>query len=82
MPATRTSRIDLPRSPPHTFQIRPAVDLAAHHDFSAEHCLEPLGLSVTDAAKALGILSAVQNGWAGISPELAVRLSIGGGRAI
>ena len=26
-----------------------------------EHCLEPLGLSVTDAAKALGILSAVQN---------------------
>ena len=43
-------------------------------------CLEPLGLSVTDAAKALGVsrktLSAVINGRAGISPEMAVRLSI------
>ena len=43
-------------------------------------CLEPLGLSVTDAAKALGIsrktLSSVLNGRAGISPEMAVRLSI------
>jgi len=45
-----------------------------------ELCLEPLGLSVTDAAKALGVsrktLSAVLNGRAGISPEMAVRLSI------
>lgn len=43
-------------------------------------CLEPLGLSVTDAAKALGVsrktLSAVLNGRAGVSPEMAVRLSI------
>jgi antitoxin HigA-1 len=43
-------------------------------------CLEPLGLSVTDAAKGLGVsrktLSAVLNGRAGISPEMAVRLSI------
>ena len=43
-------------------------------------CLEPLKLSVTDAAKALGVsrktLSAVLNGRAGISPEMAVRLSI------
>lgn len=43
-------------------------------------CLEPLGLSVTDAATALGVsrktLSAVLNGRAGISPEMAVRLSI------
>lgn len=43
-------------------------------------CLEPLGLSVTDAAKALGVsrktLSAILNGRAGISPEMAVRLSI------
>lgn len=43
-------------------------------------CLEPLGLSVTDAAKALGVsrktLSSVLNGRAGISPEMAVRLSI------
>lgn len=43
-------------------------------------CLEPLNLSVTDAAKALGVsrktLSAVLNGRAGVSPEMAVRLSI------
>jgi len=43
-------------------------------------CLEPLGLTVTGAAKALGIsrksLSAILNGRAGISPEMAVRLSI------
>lgn len=45
-----------------------------------ELCLEPLGISVTDAAKALGVsrktLSAVLNGRAGISPDMAVRLSI------
>jgi addiction module HigA family antidote len=45
-----------------------------------ELCLGPLELSVTDAAKALGVsrktLSAVLNGRAGISPEMAVRLSI------
>ena len=43
-------------------------------------CLEPLGLSVTDAAKGLGVsrktLSAILNGRAGISPEMAVRLSL------
>ena len=43
-------------------------------------CLEPLGVSVTDAAKALGVsrktLSAIINGRASISPEMAVRLSI------
>lgn len=41
--------------------------------------LEPLGLTVTDAAKALGIarktLSAVLNGRAAISPTMAHRLS-------
>lgn len=45
-----------------------------------ELCLEPLGISVTDAAQALGTsrktLSAILNGKAGISPEMAVRLSI------
>lgn len=45
-----------------------------------ELCLVPLGLSVTDAAKALGVsrktLSSVLNRRAGISPEMAVRLSI------
>jgi addiction module HigA family antidote len=43
-------------------------------------CLEPLGLTVTGAAKALNVsrktLSAILNGRAGISPEMAVRLSI------
>ena len=43
-------------------------------------CLEPLGLTVTEAAKALGVsrktLSSILNGRAGISPEMAVRLSL------
>jgi antitoxin HigA-1 len=43
-------------------------------------CLEPLGVTVTQAAEALGVsrktLSAILNGRAGISPEMAVRLSI------
>lgn len=45
-----------------------------------ELCLEPLELSVTRAAEALGVsrktLSAILNGRAGISPEMAVRLSL------
>ena len=45
-----------------------------------ELCLEPLGLTVTRAAEALGVsrktLSAIVNGQAGISPEMAIRLSI------
>lgn len=44
-----------------------------------ELCLEPLDLSVTRAAEALGVsrktLSAILNGRAGISPEMAIRLS-------
>ena len=43
-------------------------------------CLEPLGLTVTEAAKALGVsrktLSSILNGHAGVSPEMAIRLSI------
>ncbi len=43
-------------------------------------CLKPLGLSVTEAARALGVsrktLSSILNGRAGISPEMAVRLSM------
>jgi len=43
-------------------------------------CLEPLGLSVTRAAVGLDVsrktLSAILNGRARISPEMAVRLSI------
>ncbi len=49
-------------------------------DILKELCLEPLGLTVTEAAKGLGIsrktLSAILNGKSGISPEMAVRLSI------
>lgn len=45
-----------------------------------ELCLEPLELTVTRAAEALGVsrktLSAILNGRAGISPEMAIRLSM------
>jgi antitoxin HigA-1 len=43
-------------------------------------CIEPLGLTITDAAAALGVtrttLSELVNGKRGISPEMAVRLSM------
>jgi addiction module HigA family antidote len=48
-------------------------------------CLEPLGLSVTAAARHLGVsrkqLSDLLNGHAGISPTMAIRLdkAFGGG---
>ncbi len=42
-------------------------------------CLEPLGLSVTDGARALGVtrqtLNNVINGKSGISPQMAIRLT-------
>jgi len=42
-------------------------------------CIEPLGLTITDAAAALGVtrttLSELVNGKRGISPEMAVRLA-------
>ncbi len=45
-----------------------------------ELCLEPLGVTVTEAAKALGVsrkaLSELLNGHSRVSPEMAVRLSI------
>ena len=45
-------------------------------------CLDPLNLSVTEAAKALGIarhtLSRVLNGRAGVSAEMAIRLEKAG----
>lgn len=61
------------KNPPHP-------GLSIRHD-----CLEPLGLSVTEAAKRLGVsrkqLSDLLNGHAGISPEMAIRLdkAFGGG---
>ena len=54
------------KNPPHP-------GLSIRHD-----CLEPLGLSVTEAAKKLGVsrkqLSDVVNGRSGISPQMAIRL--------
>lgn len=48
-----------------------------------ELCLDPLNLSVTAAARGLGVsrkaLSELLNGHSGISPEMAVRLSKGFG---
>jgi addiction module HigA family antidote len=45
-----------------------------------ELCLNPLGISVTAAAKGLGVsrktLSELLNGRSGVSPEMAIRLSI------
>ena len=45
-----------------------------------ELCIEPLGISVTKAAEGLGVsrktLSAILNGRAGISAEMALRLSM------
>jgi antitoxin HigA-1 len=42
-------------------------------------CLEPLGLSITEGAKVLGVtrqtLNNIVNGKSGISPEMAIRLS-------
>ena len=47
-----------------------------------EYCLNPLGLSVTDAASILGVarhtLSRVLNGRAAISPEMAIRFEKAG----
>ena len=44
-----------------------------------ELCLEPMGLTVTKAARGLGVtrkaLSELLNGHSGISPEMAIRLS-------
>lgn len=50
-----------------------------------QECLEPHGLSVTDAAQILGVsrqaLSNLLTGKAGVSPEMAIRLDLvfGGG---
>ena len=47
--------------------------------FILEECLEPLGLSITEAAEGLGVtrtsLSRLIHGHNGISTEMAVRLS-------
>ncbi len=61
------------KSPPHP-------GLSIRHD-----CIEPLGISIAEAAEYLGVnseeLSDVVNGRTGISPEMAIRLdkAFGGG---
>ena len=54
------------KNPPHP-------GLSVRHD-----CLEPLGMSVTEAARRLGVsrkqLSDLVNGHSGISAEMAIRL--------
>ena len=61
------------KNPPHP-------GLSVRHD-----CLEPLGLSVAQAAQRLGVsrkqLSSLVNGHSAISPEMAIRLdkAFGGG---
>jgi addiction module HigA family antidote len=55
-------------NPPHPGEVLRAL------------CLEPLNLTVTDAARSLGVsrkaLSSILNGHAAISPVMAIRLSI------
>ena len=55
------------KSPPHPGEI------------VRKDCIEPLDLTITEAAEGLGVsrkhLSALVNGRAGISPEMAIRLS-------
>src|SRR4051812_28373925 len=55
------------KNPPHP-------GLSVRHD-----CLEPLGLTVTEGARSLGVtrqaLNNLVNGKAGISPEMAMRLA-------
>jgi len=52
----------------------PHPGLSVRHD-----CIEPLGLTITEAARALGVtrqaLNNLVNLKAGISPEMAIRLS-------
>ena len=63
----RAARPMLMKNPPHPGTV------------VLQECVEPLGLSITDAAAALGVtrttLSELVNGRRGISPEMAVRLS-------
>ena len=47
--------------------------------FVFDECIEPLGLTITECAQALGVtrvtLSELVNGERGISPDMAMRLS-------
>ncbi len=60
----------------------PMIDPPQPRRSVRENCLEPLGLSVTEAARVLGVtrhtLSRVLNGHSGISPEMAIHLEKAG----
>src|SRR5580658_5539018 len=62
------------RNQPMTMKNPPHPGIVVLHE-----CIEPLGLTITDAAHALGVtrntLSELVNAKRGISPEMAVRLS-------
>ncbi len=66
-----------PRKPSHPGPPQPGPP----HPGSVirEFCLEPAGLTVTAAAKGLGVsrkaFSELLNGHSGVSPEMAIRLS-------
>ena len=64
---TERKRLMTMKSPPHPGLV------------VLRECIEPLGLTITRAAEALGVtrntLSELANGKRGISPEMAVRLS-------
>ena len=59
--------MSLMKNPPHPGRI------------VRQECIEPLGLTVTEAAERLGVkrqtLNNLVNGKAGISPEMSIRLS-------
>jgi addiction module HigA family antidote len=59
---------EMMHNPPHPGEVIRAL------------CLEPIGISVTEAAKALGVsrkaLSSLLNGHTGVTPEMALRLAI------
>ena len=63
-----------------TMKNPPHPGLSVRHD-----CIEPFGLTITEAAEILGVkrqtLNNLVNGKAGISPEMAIRLdkAFGGG---
>ncbi len=63
----RTEKLMTMKNPPHPGTV------------VLQECIQPLGLTITEAAQALGVtrntLSELVNAKRGISPEMAVRLS-------
>jgi len=74
------ARLDAARGLPLTGALAMPMKNPPHPGgFVLRECIEPLGLTITNAAAALGVtrttLSELVNGKRGISPEMAVRLS-------